>query len=329
MGVLSILVQTALLSLIGIYIFFGLVYLFTGIRIKRVGYLSIRWIRWVNRSESVVVEIRKIGLRPQRPTITRRTWLGIVISDARITIRPGPTDDWSAEEEEHGRVSKKRSTKLSVDDRIGQIGKVVAKLGTYTALRWVDLEFSSTTLVIEGAGTFQMGMFLLGMNSKPQMFRRERILTTAEGEEKSASVPRKEHPLEVTVTIRDLYFAINNKDFLEIAKTMVLNSDFLLGGEYGIHGVKAALRISGLSIPYDNLLLFLQRIKEIQATNSESSARPWSPITSSSNKLGSLDIVEELQVCSLLSQRVDIRFISRSSSCRCMLVTCGPKESLP
>jgi len=303
MGLLSILVQTAILTLIGIYVFFGLVYLFTGIRIKRVGYLSIRWIQWVNRSESVVVEIRKIGLRPQRPTITRRTWLGIVISDATITIRPHPTDDWSAEDEEHSQPSKKRSTPLSLDDRVRQIGKLIAKLGKYAALRWVDLELSSTTLVVEGAGTFQMGMFLLGMNSKPQMFRRERILTTAaDGEEKWSSVPRIGQPLEVTVTIRDLYFSINDKDFLEIAKTVVLTSDFLLCGEYGIQSVKAALRISGLSIPYDNLLLFSQRIKEMQTTNPDTAGvRPQSPVPSSKTNLAFLDIIEELQVlgCSL------------------------------
>src|SRR5271169_4710286 len=98
MGVLRIIVEVAIVTLVAIYLVFGLVYLFTGIRIKRVGYLSIRWIQWISRSERCTVEIRKIGLRPQRPSITRRTWLGIVVSDATITIRPGPTDDWGTDE---------------------------------------------------------------------------------------------------------------------------------------------------------------------------------------------------------------------------------------
>src|SRR5437762_386437 len=178
MGILRFLVEGALLTLLGIYLFFGLVYLFTGIRIKRVGYLSIRWIQWISRSERVIVEVRKIGLRPQRPSVTRRPWLGIVVSDATITVRPGPAEeDWESA---------------------------------------ADEEWPST--------------------------------------------PQKGQSLEVTVTIRDLYFSINDKEFTEIAKTAVLIVDFLLGGDYGVRGVKAGLRIAGFSIPYDHLMMFEQRI---------------------------------------------------------------------
>src|SRR5215475_9282696 len=100
MGLLRLAFQLAFLALLGVYLFFGLVYLFTGIRIKRIGYLSLRWIKWISRSERITIEIRKIGLRPQRPTITRRTWLGIVVSDATITIRPELHDGWGFEDEE-------------------------------------------------------------------------------------------------------------------------------------------------------------------------------------------------------------------------------------
>ena len=298
MGVLRLLVEGALLILIGIYLFFGLVYLFTGIRIKRVGYLSIRWIQWISRSERVTVEIRKIGLRPQRPSVTRRTWLGIVVSDATITVRLGPEEDWGSDDEETINVEQSPVPRVSVDDRVRRIGMMLGKYIQYRVLNWVDLELSSTTLVVEGAGTFQVGMFFLGMNSNPQMFKRERILSSADADEEWPTAPQIGHPLEVTVTIRDLYFSINDKEFTEIAKTVVLTADFLLGGEYGVRGVKAALRIAGCSVPYDNLVMFEKRIAEMRATRPESpgAQRPRSPVSSSRPKLGFMDIFEELQV---------------------------------
>lgn len=297
MGILRLLVEGALLTLVAIYLFFGLVYLFTGIRIKRVGYLSIRWIQWISRSERVTVEIRKIGLRLQRPSITRRTWLGIVVSDATITVRLGPVEDWESDDEETVNVEKDDVPRVSVDDRVRRIGRMLGKIIQYRALNWVDLELSSTTLVVEGAGTFQMGMFFLGMNSNPQMFKRERILSTDTVEEWPAT-PQKDQPVEVTVTIRDLYFSINDKEFTEIAKTVVLTVDFLLGGEYGVRGVKAALRIAGFSIPYDNLVMFENRISEMTATRPESPVahRPRSPASPTRLELGFIDIFEELQV---------------------------------
>lgn len=312
MGAVRIMVEGALLTLVAIYLFFGLVYLFTGIRVKRVGYLSIRWIQWISRSERVTVEIRKIGLRPQRPSITRRTWLGIVVSDATITVRHGPVEDWESDDEEGANSEKNNASRLSADERVRRIGRMLGKIIQFRLLNWVDLEFSSTTLVVEGAGTFQMGMFFLGMNTKPQMFKRERILSPADTEEEWPTAPRKDKPLEVTVTSRDLYFSVNDKDFTEIAKTIVLTVDFLLGGEYGVRGVKAALRIAGFSIPYDNFVMFDQRIKKMKATRPESHAvhRARSPLSSSPPNLAFLDIFEELQVCSsfLLSDR---RFMSR------------------
>jgi hypothetical protein len=298
MGVVRIIVEGAVLILLAVYVFFGLVYLFTGIRIKRVGYLSIRWIQWISRSERITVEIRKIGLRPQRPSITRRTWLGIAVSDATITIRPGPAEDWGTDDEETANSEKSHIHPLSVDEKVRRIGQMLAKIIQFRVLNWVDLELSSTTLVVEGAGTFQMGMFFLGMNTKPQMFKRERILLHADTVDGFPSAPQKDQPLEVTVTIRDLYFSINDKEFTEIAKTVVLTVDFLLGGEYGARGVKAALRIAGFSIPYDNFVIFYQRIREMKTNRPESPStyRPRSPPSPGPSKLAFMDIFEELQV---------------------------------
>ena len=298
MAILRLLVECAVLALIAIYLFFGLVYLFTGIRIKRVGYLSIRWIQWISRSERVTVEIRKIGLRPQRPSITRRTWLGIVVSDATITVRLGPVEDWGSDDEEPTNVGKDGAPQASIDDRVRRIGRMLGKIIQHRVLNWVDLELSSTTLVVEGAGTFQMGMFFLGMNSNPQMFKRERILSSADTDEEWPPAPQKDQPVEVTVTIRDLYFSINDKEFTEIAKTVVLTVDFLLGGEYGVRGVKAALRIAGFSIPYDNLVMFEKRITQMRATRPESPGayRPRSPVSAGRPELGFIDIFEEIQV---------------------------------
>jgi len=297
MGLVRFLVQGALLALLGIYLFFGLVYLFTGIRIKRVGYLSIRWIQWISRSERCTVEIRKIGLRPQRPSITRRTWLGIVVSDATITIRPGPTEDWGTEDEDAQSAGKDAKKEVSMDERVRRIGQMVGNIVRFRVLNWVDLELSSTTLVVEGAGTFQMGMFFLGMNANPQMFKRERILSPTEAEEEYPKPSRKDQPLEITVTIRDLYFSINGKEFTEIAKTVVLTVDLELGGEYGVQSVKAALRIAGFSIPYDNLMKFKERIAEMKVARPGTPPqrpRPTSP--SARPDLAFLDIFEELQV---------------------------------
>ncbi len=296
MGVLRLAVQTAFLALLGIYVFFGLIYLFTGIRIKRVGYLSIRWIQWISRSERVTVEIRKIGLRPQRPTITRRTWLGIVVSDATITVRPGPAEDWGSDDEDAATNEKGQGQKLSMDERVKRIGRLVAKIVQFRLLNWVDLELSSTTLVVEGAGTFQMGAFFLMMNTKPQMFKRERILAPADAEEVWTSAPQKGEPLEISVTVRDLVFSVNDKEFTEVAKTVVLTVDFLLGGGYGMRDVKSALRISGLSIPIDNIRTFIHRIQEMRTPRPETppSARPQSPVEPPN--LSFLDIFEELQV---------------------------------
>ena len=296
MGFLRAFVQFSFLALLSIYIFFGLVYLFTGIRVKRVGYLSIRWIQWNSRSERITVEIRKIGLRPQRPTITRRTWLGIVVSDATITYRPGVTE-WEESDDDEGDSQQRPKSPHGpgcVDDIIRKICRTIAKVVQWRVLNWVDLELSSTTIMVEGAGTFQLGMFLIGMNSKPQMFKRERILSPADTEELWSSAPQKGDPLEVSVTIRDLYFSLNDKEFTEIAKTVVLTVDFLLGGDYGMRDVKTALRIAGFSIPYDSWVMFAHRIAELGGR--PDTARPRSPAAPSEPNILFIDIFEEIQV---------------------------------
>jgi hypothetical protein len=168
----------------------------------------------------------------------------------------------------------------------------MGRLIQWRVLNWVDLELSSTTLAIEGAGTFQMGMFFLGLNSNPQMFKRERILSPTDTE-KPHAIGR---PKEVTLTLRDLYFSVNEKEFVEIAKTIVLTIDCIPGGEYGVREVKAALRIAGFSIPYDNLMTFRRRISEMKLARPDSRHRPPSPITETCPKLDFLDIFDELQV---------------------------------
>jgi len=325
MSIVRFIVQCALLTLVSIYIFFGLIYLFTGIRIKRVGYLSLRWIQWISRTETVVVEIRKIGLRPQRPSITRRTWLGIVVSDAKITVRRAPefTEEQEEEEEEEAELlpeedsngkeqeeqDKDRKT-VSLDDAVKRLCRTLGRVIQWRLLNWVDLELSSTTLTIEGAGSFQMGMFFLGLNSNPQMFKRERILSTPDGE--ITDLPRSSavgapppKPKEVTLIVRDLYFSVNEKEFVEIAKTMVLTVDCIPGGEYGVSEVKAALRIAGCSIPYDNLMMFWRRIAEMKVSRPESRHRPPTlPAVPSRPDLSFLDIFDELQVNSPRSRQV-------------------------
>jgi len=177
-----------------------------------------------------------------------------------------------------------------------RLGRMVGNIVRFRVLNWVDLELSSTTLVVEGAGTFQMGMFFLGMNANPQMFKRERILSPTEAEEEYPKPQLKDQPLEITVTIRDLYFSINGKEFTEIAKTVVLTVDFELGGEYGVQSVKAALRIAGFSIPYDNLMTFKDRITEMKTTRPGTPPRPRPSSPSTRPNLAFLDIFEEIQV---------------------------------
>ena len=320
MSLLRLIVQCALLMLVSIYIFFGLIYLFTGIRIKRVGYLSIRWIQWISRTETVVVEIRKIGLRPQRPSITRRTWLGIVVSDATITVRRAPEFTEEQEEEElppeEGNKGKeqegndKERKTVSVDDAVRNLCRILGRVIQWRVLNWVDLELSSTTLTIEGAGTFQMGMFFIGLNSNPQMFKRERILSTPQGEitdpagSSAAGAPAPKAK-EVTLIVRDFYFSVNEKEFVEIAKTIVSTVDCIPGGEYGVREVKAALRIAGCSIPYDNLMMFWRRIAEMKGSRPESRHRPLTlPAVPSRPDLAFLDIFDELQVNSPRSRQV-------------------------
>jgi Mitochondrial protein from FMP27 len=226
MALLRLIVQSVLLTIVSIYLVFGLIYLFTGIRIKRVGYLSIRWIQWISRTETIVVEIRKIRLRLQRPTVTRRTWLGIVISDATVAIRPAPAE-FTEEHEEHleeqeepvgdvrkepaGNEEKREKKAVSVDAVVRRVFRLLGRLIQWHVLNWVDLELSSTTLKIEGAGTFQMGMFFLGLNSNPQMFKRERILSPTDTEK---AAPAGGNPKEVTLIVRDLYFSVNEKEFV-------------------------------------------------------------------------------------------------------------------
>jgi len=321
MSIVRFIVQCALLTLVAIYIFFGLIYLFTGIRIKRVGYLSIRWIQWISRTETVVVEIRKIGLRPQRPSITRRTWLGIVVSDAKITVRRAPefTDEQEEElppEEEEDSNAKEQEGKdkqkqtVSVDDTVRRLCRTLGRVIQWRLLSWVDLELSSTTLTIEGAGTFQMGMFFIGLNSNPQMFKRERILSTPQGEitdpagSSAAGAPAPKAK-EVTLIVRDFYFSVNEKEFVEIAKTIVSTVDCIPGGEYGVREVKAALRIAGCSIPYDNLMMFWRAIAEMKGSRPESRHRPLTlPAVPSRPDLAFLDIFDELQVNSARSRQV-------------------------
>jgi hypothetical protein len=151
-------------------------------------------------------------------------------------------------------------------------------------------------------------MFFFGMNTKPQMFKRERILSPSDTEDNILPTPQRNQPLEISVNVRDVYFSLNDKEFTEIGKTVLLTVDFCLGGEYGLTDVRAALRIGEFSIPYDNLQTFSERITEMRIVRPESPvARPRSGSSVRPN-LSFLDIFEESQV--FLSSMLTGRFMS-------------------
>jgi FMP27/BTLP1, N-terminal len=299
MGLLRSAVQFGFFALLGIYIFFGFVYLFTGIRIKRVGYLSIRWIHWNSRSERLSIEIRKIGLRPQRPTVTRRTWLGIVVSDATIIVRPGHTPEWASDEEDEEMNGTPART-AEVNEVVKKVMCAMAKWLRFRVLTWVDVEFASMNLVVEGAGTFQLGSFLIGTNKTTSTCKRDRVVTPNDAQDVWSEPPKMDHQLEISIAIRDLYFSLNDKEFTEIAKTALFNVDFILCGEYGMRDIKAALRVAGLTLPYDTWVVFSGRIAEMGGKRLRTPRRPWSPERPLPN-VQFLDLFEELQVLHLLA----------------------------
>ncbi|KAH7308143.1 mitochondrial protein from FMP27-domain-containing protein [Stachybotrys elegans] len=274
------------------FVVFAIVRIATGVSIQRIGYFSIRRVKYTPR-DGCTLEFRGIGLNIHRPTFSQPTWLSIVLTEVAVTLDIRELEGNKAavgeeeEEEEgdarddrhdpdHGRRHKKRTpsrntssiTRSETWKRLTNIKEKIKKLHRRIDwLRMVDVVARDSTLTVQDVGSVQVGTFTIAVDTRTKMVDRARLFF------QRSQAQRRKRQAEWIITLRSVLFTAEGNESIEVLDHIVLNiHGFLYEGRDGLRNATISLKLGRVHLPVDDMLLCAHRYKQ-----SRNAAKPTDP----------------------------------------------------
>ncbi|KAF5527735.1 UPF0648 protein [Colletotrichum aenigma] len=267
------------------FILFAVVRILTGVSIQRIGYFSLRRLAYTPR-DGFKIEIRGLGLNVHRPTFAQPTWLSIVVSELVVTVdireldgkksedSPGDSDSTDAEEDSDTQQAEQQKVPLirrnggppprsetwkhlmKLKDRIKRAHR---KLNW---LRMVDVVATNSTIKVVDVGDVQFGSLTVAVDTRRKMVDRARFFFQSRNDK----TKNKQRQAEWMMTLRSVLFTPMGKDSLEILDNATLNiHGFLYEALDGLRDAAIALKLGRVHIPYDEVRLCADRLKECKS----------------------------------------------------------------
>ncbi|KAJ0273003.1 hypothetical protein COL940_010120 [Colletotrichum noveboracense] len=267
------------------FILFAVVRILTGVSIQRIGYFSLRRLAYTPR-DGFKIEIRGLGLNVHRPTFAQPTWLSIVVSELVVTVdireldgkksedSSGDSDSTDAEEDSDTQQAEQQKVPLirrnggppprsetwkhlmKLKDRIKRAHR---KLNW---LRMVDVVATNSTIKVVDVGDVQFGSLTVAVDTRRKMVDRARFFFQSRNDK----TKNKQRQAEWMVTLRSVLFTPEGKESLEILDNATLNiHGFLYEALDGLRDAAIALKLGRVHIPYDEVRLCADRLKECKS----------------------------------------------------------------
>ncbi|GJC80830.1 protein FMP27, mitochondrial [Colletotrichum liriopes] len=264
------------------FILFAVVRILTGVSIQRIGYFSLRRLAYTPR-DGFKIEVRGLGLNVHRPTFAQPTWLSVVISELTVTVdirelegkkgEDSSTDSDSTDAEEETEAQEPEQPKVPLLRRNGgppprsETWKHLMKLKdrmkrAHRKLNWlrmVDVVASNSTIKVVDVGDVQFGSLTVAVDTRRKMVDRARFFFQSRTDRNK----QKQRQAEWIMTLRSVLFTPEGKESLEILDNATLNiHGFLYEALDGLRDAAIALKLGRVHIPYDDVRLCADRLKQ-------------------------------------------------------------------
>ncbi|CCF45994.1 hypothetical protein CH063_00587 [Colletotrichum higginsianum] len=265
------------------FILFAVVRILTGISIQRIGYFSLRRLAYTPR-DGFKIEVRGLGLNVHRPTFAQPTWLSVVISELTVTIDiaelEGKKSDDSSTDSDNSDAEEETETQLPEQPKVpllrrgtggppprSETWKHLMKLKdrmkrAHRKLNWlrmVDVVASNSTIKVVDVGDVQFGSLTVAVDTRRKMVDRARFFFQSRTDRNKL----KQRQAEWIMTLRSVLFTPEGKESLEILDNATLNiHGFLYEALDGLRDAAIALKLGRVHIPYDDVQLCADRLKQ-------------------------------------------------------------------
>jgi hypothetical protein len=317
---LSFLAGLLVLLYLSTFIIFAVIRVLFGVSIQRLWWSGLRRIAFTPR-DGIRIDIRGLRLSVHRPTFAQPTWLSIVVTELKVTLdlkalgnkptkkrwpqwgngtasrshTPPRTPTKPTAEETEVDETEAEDADVDVDVEEVQRSRTWQRLTQYKErikrlhrqiqwIRLVDLVANNSSLVILGVGTFQLSSFTAAVDTRRKTVDRSRLFQHRKAESDL------QQPAEWILSARNLLFAPEGDEANEMLDHATLNIHGLLSQRLeGLRDASIALKLGRVSLPYDDLMLCMERSENKKKNHSR---RP----TGSKNSEASFrEIMEELE----------------------------------
>jgi FMP27 protein/RNA pol II promoter Fmp27-like protein/Golgi-body localization protein/uncharacterized protein DUF2405 len=172
------------------------------------------------------------------------------------------TDADGDTDEIHTQRSKTWESLIKYKERIKRLHRQIYWL------RMLDVVATNSSLVIEDVGSFQLSNFTLAIDTRAKTVDRGRLFQ--HGKQPDGYVK----PAEWICTFRNLLYSADGQEFNEILDNATLNVYGVLSRKKeGLRDASIALKFGRLMIPYDDLSLCVNRIRQNQRSHSRQTSK--------------------------------------------------------
>ena len=297
-----------LLLYLSSFIVFAIVRIATGVSIQRIGYFSLRRISYAPK-EGMQIDIRGLGLSLHRPSFSRPTWVSLRLTDLKVTLNPYVLDNgWGKLHDENAFESQAPSPGMdSPSDtsdkgfsfgfhqhqfkprskawkRLTGLKERIKRL--HRQIHWlamVDVVAVNTTVQFVDAGLIQVGSFSMAVDTRRKMVDRGKLFRHKK------DYSSKQRPAEWMITIRNVLLVVDGREPMELLDNLQLNiHGHLYNDLEGLRDTSVAVKIGRLHVPYDDLMIFSQKVKQAKQSHAKFEA------TEIDDEISFADFVEEL-----------------------------------
>ncbi|BFZ54128.1 Protein SABRE [Savitreella phatthalungensis] len=250
----SRLVAVAATALIAVHAILYLICVLTGIRVGRLGFLSLRHVE-IKSQPGVVVRIGTVGFRLHRPTISQPSWVTLVVSKTEVSVALD-------ELQQRNRPSKAGRPETSYDtapygQKIANLKAKMKKLVghmSHLPLHLVDISISNTVLVLRNVAKVELGTLNLRLS--------QRRAGATETYDTGSKIIDNSRGIELVAAFLKLFISVDGGERHEITDLTLVNLWAAYGGEFGVHDVGVSVKMSKVDLPLDSVLEVLPRLKQ-------------------------------------------------------------------
>lgn len=297
-----------LLLYLSSFILFAIVRIGTGVSIQRIGYFSLRRIAYAPR-EGIQIDLRGLGLSFHRPSFSQPTWISLRLTELKVTVDlralkdseertrrkgvspsqpPPPNGSPRIPRPDANSGSTRTSSSRSRSEtwkKLTQLKERIKRL--HRQIHWlamVDLVAVNTTVHLVDVGQIQVGSLSMAVDTRRKMVERGRLFRHKKDQSRDL------RPAEWMVTVRNILLAVDGREPMELLDNLQLNIHGHMYRDWeGLRDTSVALRVGRLHIPYDDLMILSQRIKEFKKVHPKAE-----PSSETDDEISFADFVEEL-----------------------------------